>query len=90
MKEEAGEVIRAVGAWVLVFRKAVNERGGEGALVCKEFPSLVFCVSEEQEGGRCDKRQEVGSGPGLSSSIYLHMPNMESHLHELANRQAKK
>lgn len=41
LKEEAGEVIRAVGAWVLVFRKAVNERGGEGALVC-EFPSMCF------------------------------------------------
>lgn len=45
------EVIRAVGAWVLVFRKAVNERGGgEGALVCKRNFLLVFCVSEEQEG----------------------------------------
>lgn len=43
LKEEAGEVVRAVGAWILVFRKAVNERGGDegGELVCKNF-LLVF------------------------------------------------
>lgn len=49
LKEEAGEVVRAVGAWVLVFRKAVNERGGEGELVCK---NSFFCLcGQEQEGG---------------------------------------
>lgn len=37
MKEEAGEVVRAVGAWVLVFRKAVKEGEGEGEVVCKHF-----------------------------------------------------
>lgn len=90
MKEEAGEVIRAVGAWVLVFKKAVNERGeGEGALVCKEFSSLCLCGRRARGGGRCDKRQEVGSGQARAlSSIYIF--DMESHIQELANRQAKK
>lgn len=41
LKEEAGEVVRAVGAWVLVFRKAVNEGEGEGEVVCKRF---LFCL----------------------------------------------
>lgn len=49
LKEEAGEVVRAVGAWVLVFRKAVNERGGEGELVCKN--SFFSLCEQEQEGG---------------------------------------
>lgn len=63
LKEEAGEVIRAVGAWVLVFRKAANEGGDEGEVVRKHF--LLFCVWAR--GGQTRVRR--GSGHGFQ--LYL-------------------
>ncbi|MCJ1343733.1 hypothetical protein MMC31_001929 [Peltigera leucophlebia] len=45
LKEEAGEVIRAVGAWVLVFRKAVNEGGDEGEVTLSHIRLLLSTIS---------------------------------------------
>lgn len=65
MKEEAREVIRAVGAWVLVFRKAINEGGGEGEVVRKHF-LLYLCG---QEGGGDKGKMQIRAKSFSSISL---------------------
>lgn len=90
LKEEAGEVVRAVGAWILVFRKAVNERGGEGELVCKNS-FLCLCMSKSKSKSKSKRgnatRARRRSGPGLSALSTYSTWNQTSRARE---RQAKK
>lgn len=72
-KEEAGEVVRAVGAWVLVFRKAVNEIRGDGEVVCKNSLSCL-CGQEQEQEGRWDKGK-TQIRPGLSVLSILSFPS---------------